>query len=191
MEAATVPSNLIKSGFTNKSGGHVGYTVVENGKEKALSARPDEEVFLSAEEQILTANAPRHEKNNPFTNGNLVLTTPSKQLANRRPIGDPSMLGGNDQTPEVDPTVAEEAEARRVAEEQRKAQEAERTAAAQKQGETGAQPRRSRPPARSEGEGATEVAAPEETGTKPQAAGDTEGERAAAEEVATPEAQEE
>ncbi len=189
MEAATaVPSSLIKSGFTNRSGGHLGYTVIDNGQEKAMSARPDEEIFLSAEEQILTANAPKQAKDNPFENGNFVLTTPSQQLANRRPIGDPSMLGGA--TPEADPEAQAAAEAKRAEEEARKAAEAERTAEAQKQAETGAQPRRSRPPAKSEGEGATEVAAPEETGTKAQPAGDAEGERAAAEEVATPEAEE-
>jgi len=190
MEAATIPSSLVKSGFTNKSGGHIGFIVIENGQEKAMSARPDEEIFLNAEEQILTANAPKQAKNNPFENGSLVLTTPAKQLANRRPIGDPSMLAEGVEQPESDPEALKAAEERKRAEADRLEAEKARQAEAVKQAETGVQPRRSRPPAKSEGEGATEVAAPEETGTKPQAAGDAEGERAAAEEVGTPEAEE-
>lgn len=190
MEAATIPSSLVKSGFTNKSGGHCGVILIQNGQEKGYAVRPDEEVFLTAEEQVLTANAPKHGKDNPFENGSLILTTPARQLVNRRPIGDPSAFGDDAEQPEGDPAAREQAEKRRAAEAARAEAESKRQAEAQKQGEQGAQPRRSRPPAKPEGQGAVPEPQPEETGQKPQPAGDAEGERASAEEVATPEAEE-
>lgn len=191
MEAATaVPSRLVKSGFTNRSSGHCGVVLIENGKEKSLPVPPGDEIFLSAEEQILTANAPKREKDNPFENGTLVLTTPARQLVNRRPIGDPSILGDVGQAEGVD---ADAAEAERIEREAKREAQAEaerkRTAEAQAQAESGETPRRARPPAKPEGQGAVPEPEPqpEETAAKPQPA-TTEGERAEGEEVATPEA---
>jgi hypothetical protein len=182
MEAATQQSSIMaRSEFRNQSGGQIGVIIIDNGKEKAISVKPDESILLTQQEQILTANAPKLEKNNPFTNGSLVLIRPASQIANRRPIGDPSLMPGQ----EVDPEAVEAARIEREAKaNEAKEREAKRTAEAQAQGEQGAQPRVSRPPAKSEGEGGVEAPKPpEETANKPQASA-TEGKRDADEETA-------
>lgn len=201
MEAATAPSANARSEFANRSGGNVGYIVLDNGKEKAMSLPPEGTVLLTAQEQILTANAPTRDEDNPFTNGSLVLITPAAEIANRRQIGDPSLIPAK--TPEqIEREQAEadaaraEAEARKAEEAARAEAEAERLKEAQRQGEQGAQPRVATPPAKSEGEGAVPAPQPqaappapdatEETAQTPQGAGDATGERAKAEEVATP-----
>jgi hypothetical protein len=187
MEAATV-SPTAKSEFINDSAGTCGITVLENGEPKAIALKPGKRILLSAQEQILTANAPQEDKDNPFTNGTLRLVTPAKDIANRRAIGDPSLIASAEQAAD-----AEAAEAERIAREEAARQKAEaeakRTAEAQKQAERGAQPRKA-PSAKSEGEGATPVAAKpdaDETAVKPEAAKAT-GKAAPAEEVGTPEA---
>ena len=191
MEAATL-SPTAKSEFRNDSPGTCGVIVIENGREKALPLGPGQSVFLTQQEQILTANAPREEKDNPFTNGTLTLITPATEMANRRPIGDPS-LGG---TAQPDPEAVAAREEREAAERAKQEAERVRTAEAQAQAERPQVPRRS-PQTKTEGEGATPArtsapAAPdaaEETATASQSA-PAEGERAAAEEVATPAAEE-
>lgn len=185
MEAATAsPTNpLARSEFRNDSGGQCGVIVIENGREKAISVKPGDTILLSAQEQILTANAPKSDKDNPFTNGTLTLITPAANIANRRAIGDPSMVTGESKTPVADPKAAEEERLRREALARQKAEaEAKRTAEAQKQAERGAQPRKA-PSTKTEGEGAAPKPQPEETANKPQPAGDVEGERAAEEET--------
>lgn len=197
MEAATAPSATARSEFENGTEGNIGYIVLDNGKEKAMSLPPGGTVLLTAQEQILTANAPARDEDNPFTNGSLRLKTPAAEIANRRTIGDPSLLPPKTEAQvereEAERKAAEEEAARKKAEEEaRVAAEKERLAEAQKQAEQGAQPRQATPPAKSEGEGAVPATPPpapaptEETATAPQAAGDATGERAQAEEVATP-----
>lgn len=188
MEAGTL-SPTAKSEFRNDSGGHCGVVVIENGREKALPLAPGDKVLLTAQEQILTANAPKKDEDNPFKNGTLTLTTPAAEIANRRPIGDASVMpGATVATPEEteEARVEREAKARAAAERVEK-----REAEATKQAQTGAKPRVETPPAKSEGEGAVPAPKPpttDETAVKPQEA-PTDGERAAAEEVATPEAE--
>jgi hypothetical protein len=179
MEAATLSANA-RSEFRNDSGGHVGVIVIEQGKEKARAVAPGDKVLLTAAEQVLTANAPKREKDNPFENGSLTLTTPARDIANRRPIGDASVLPGATQ---ADPEKAERERQEREAKaaEAKKAQEA-REVEAKQQAETGSQPRRPKPPAKSEGEGAV-AEPPQETAAKPQPASDVQGERAAEEET--------
>jgi hypothetical protein len=60
----------------------------EDRKMKALAVAPNATIWLTEEEEIATANAPRSDADNPFINGDLKLLTPSKMVANRRPTGD-------------------------------------------------------------------------------------------------------
>lgn len=56
-----------KQQFKNNSGGHIGVVVIgPDGHERGASVRPDDTVWLSEPEQILTANAPRRAEDNPF-----------------------------------------------------------------------------------------------------------------------------
>jgi hypothetical protein len=60
-------STLDKQQFHNETGGYLGVVVLNvKGEEVGVSIPPDGYVFLSAQEQRLTANAPRDPKNNPF-----------------------------------------------------------------------------------------------------------------------------
>lgn len=53
--------------FRNNTSGYIGVvTYAPNGDEKAVAVEPDGTVWLSVEEQELTAKAPRSAKDNPF-----------------------------------------------------------------------------------------------------------------------------
>lgn len=61
-------TSIQKQQFQNMSGGHLGVVVIgPKGVETGIPVPPDGFVWLSEEEQILTANAPRSPKDNPFT----------------------------------------------------------------------------------------------------------------------------
>ena len=158
-----------KSEFRNDSGGVQGVVVIREGKEHGTALKPGESIWLTEEEQIATANAPKKDSDNPFQNGSLTLVTQAQEIANRRPIGDPQ-TGKNASSRETE----EEAKARiakqKAAAEKRKAEEAERTKRAQAQAEQPATP-------------------VEDSGATISPAGrPTHGKRGAGEEVATPEA---
>lgn len=161
-----------RSEFTNESGGFVGVVFIEDGKRRGGSVRPGDSVWLSEEEQIATANAPRRDADNPFTNGFLQLKTAATEIANRRPIGD---SGGVAQPAQTEQQAAEAEAAkqrtRQAADAQRQAEAEAQAARAQRQAEQGVRP------------------VPEETGAavEPQG-GPSEGRRAAGEEVGTPKA---
>lgn len=95
MEVATAPAGL-KDEFRNETKGFVGVITIDpQGNQKGVAVRPGNSIWLSEAEQILTANAPRLDKDNPFTNGQLSLLTKAGDVKNRRPIGDaaPSSAG--------------------------------------------------------------------------------------------------
>jgi hypothetical protein len=60
-------ARIEKEQFQNMSGGFIGAVVIgPKGDEKGIPVEPNGTVWLSEEEQILTANAPRLAKDNPF-----------------------------------------------------------------------------------------------------------------------------
>lgn len=74
--------------FRNDSGHVVGVSTRRaRGEMKGLAVQPGETIWLDEEEQIATANAPREDADNPFTNGDLTLVTEPKEIVNRRQIG--------------------------------------------------------------------------------------------------------
>lgn len=173
-----------KAEFRNDSPGVCGATIVQpGGKIQGVAVKPGETIWLTEEDQIETANAPRKAEDNPFINGTLNLVTEPKDIANRRPIG---------HTERPQAPVSEEdqaaADAKRQeneaasAEHARKEQEeaARREEQAQEAKDTGPKPlphQGQRDPA-------------EETGVVVEPNGPApEGERAVAEETATPDAE--
>lgn len=166
-----------KAEFENTSPGVCGVVTVDpGGKPRAVPVKPNESIWLTEEEQVLTANSHRKAEDNPFVNGTLTLRTKPKDLANRRPIG---------YTEQGQPEVSGD-ERKRIEEKKRKQEEtakkmaereAEREAEARKQAENPDRP-------------VAQRAANEETGVQVEPTGDgPKGERAADEEVGTPSAE--
>lgn len=84
----------IRTEFENVSDGVVGAVVLdEHGRSKGIPVKPGEFVWLSEREEILTANAPKRDADNPFTNGSLSVKTRSTEVLNRRPIGSRDVVG--------------------------------------------------------------------------------------------------
>jgi len=164
-----------RSEFINESAGYVGAVVLQKGEPTGISVEPGASVWLTEEEQILTANAPTKDEDNPFTNGTFKLKTAATEIANRRPIGDPGSARNPDPVnPEEQEAIrqrAEEAAAKRAeeAERNRKAEQ-DRLERGQKQADQPAIP-------------------VEETGAAVSPSGTPKmGKRSESEEVATPEA---
>lgn len=85
MASASITS---KDEFVNTTDGWVGAVQIDHtGRAAGVSVEPGGSVFLTEEEQILTANAPRVDEDNPFVNGALALRTRSVEIRNRRPFG--------------------------------------------------------------------------------------------------------
>lgn len=103
-------SERIKDEFVNTTQGYAGAIVIEDGKQRGVAVRPGDTIWLSEQEQIVTANAPRREEDNPFINGTFKLLTRGAEVPNRRPIG--AQQGQDDQ-----------AEAKAALEAQRQAEE--------------------------------------------------------------------
>lgn len=173
-----------KAEFRNDSAGVCGAVVTEaGGKPKGIAIKPGETIWLTEEDQILTANAPRKQEDNPFVNGTLTLVTEPKDIANRRPIGysdrQQAEMSESDQAA-ADKARAEQ-EAAKAEHERKEAEEAEARAQA------AANPA-NKPPARLPHQGGSDPA--EETGLQVEPTGPPpEGERAVQEEVGTPEAE--
>ncbi len=155
----------LKDEFRNETKGFVGVISIDNGKEKGIAVRPGHTVWLSEQEQVLTANAPRLDSDNPFTNGSLSLVTKAADVKNRRPIGDqappaegaaaPEQVAPSDDAPEP-PREEKPAEAgpegnqeapptppptpRQQADAARVEAETKKAAAAQRQAKQGANP---------------------------------------------------
>jgi hypothetical protein len=77
-----------KSKFKNVSGGVAGAIQLNHeGKAAGVPVFPNESIWLTEQEEVLTANAPRNESDNPFTNGTFELEVRAEQAAHARPIG--------------------------------------------------------------------------------------------------------
>ena len=78
-----------QSKFRNSGKGVVGVVKLDlDGRPKGKAVYPGDFVWLTEYEQILTANAPRNESDNPFTNGSLTLEVRGSEMRTTRPIGD-------------------------------------------------------------------------------------------------------
>jgi hypothetical protein len=87
--ASAPPSITSKDEFVNTSDGWVGAVQIDHtGKANGVSVPPGGSVFLTEEEQILTANAPSRDEDNPFVLGWLRLQTRAVHMRNRRPFGE-------------------------------------------------------------------------------------------------------
>lgn len=77
-----------QSKFTNVSGGVAGAVKLDHeGHAKGVAVFPNESVWLTEKEEILTANAPRNEADNPFVNGTFRCDVKSADAGHARPIG--------------------------------------------------------------------------------------------------------
>lgn len=144
-------SATLKDEFENTTKGHVGVITLDpTGKERGIAVRPGATVWLTEAEQILTANAPRRDEDNPFTNGQLALKTKASDIKNRRPIGNQQAVSNGSQ-PEPEPEEAPEevprqepkpkpATARQREDRERAKKEAKRKADAEAQAKTGVIP---------------------------------------------------
>jgi hypothetical protein len=66
-----------KQQFRNQTDGYIGVVVIgPDGKEKGIAVEPNGEVWLSEQEQVLTANAPRSPEDNPFVEQQMVRYNP-------------------------------------------------------------------------------------------------------------------
>lgn len=91
-----------KDEFRNVSPGWCGAVSIDGrGDHHGTPVEPGGTVWLSEEEQIATANAPRSDADNPFLNGTFELVSRGADVKNRRPYGLHS--GGP-----VEPAVEEE-----------------------------------------------------------------------------------
>jgi hypothetical protein len=156
--------------FRNDSPGIAGAVAIEDGKRRGITVKPNESVWLSEEEQIATANAPRKDEDNPFVNGTFTLVTDPQQVANRRPLGHSSL-------PQVPTPEAAQAKADAKAKQAqaKQAEEAKRAEKAKAQAE----------------QGVTPVKEQKETGAAAEPQGEAaQGSRPSGEEVGTPEAAE-
>lgn len=86
---ATGIAAVPKTEFENVSEGVLGVVVVDpdTGKAHGIAVKPGDSVWLSEQEEILTANAPKLDEHNPFTAGWLKLKTRATEMKSRRPIG--------------------------------------------------------------------------------------------------------
>jgi hypothetical protein len=80
----------VKDEFKNESPGYIGVVTVNDRHERTpIAVAPGDTVWLSEEEQVLTANAPRSEANNPLTNGSLRLVSEGREIRHRRDLRPP------------------------------------------------------------------------------------------------------
>jgi hypothetical protein len=198
-----------KSEFRNTRDFHIGVVLKrEDGRSmKGHALEPHGRVWMDEEEQMATANAPRQESDNPFVNGDLELVQSAQVLANRRPIGDtehPNLQATGGQIADENPEPPSEAPAPEPATEPEAAgakSDGEEGSASEESSEEPKPPpaERKGPTGRSvkeEEESARNAAArrrptapgdPSHTGSAPVPAGEPpQGQRAPAEEVATP-----
>lgn len=77
-----------KDKFKNTSTGVAGAIQLDHeNKAKGVPVYPGESIWLSETEQALTAEAPRNEEDNPFTNGTFTLEVRGGEGQHARPIG--------------------------------------------------------------------------------------------------------
>lgn len=79
-------SVITKDQFENTTGHWVGVVVISrDGRAKGVNVEPHSRIWLSADEQALTAEAPRLAKDNPLANGKLKLVQEGANLRSTRP----------------------------------------------------------------------------------------------------------
>lgn len=114
----------VRDEFVNTTTGWIGVVQIgPHGEQKGIAVAPGMSVWLTEDEQILTANAPVRDEDNPFTNGQLELRTQGAQIKNRRPYGAqaggpleaPAEETGATPTPESEPELGETAPGEEVA----------------------------------------------------------------------------
>lgn len=106
---------IMKAEFLNQTQGYVGAVQIKHtGEEVGVAVAPGERVWLSEDEQVATANAPMHPKDNPFISqpftdynpmtGEVVdtgvreplkLITEERELAGARPLAVGSFAAGD------------------------------------------------------------------------------------------------
>jgi hypothetical protein len=80
-------SKVVRDEFVNDAGSTIGVVTVDHrGEPNAKPVLSGETVWLSREEQILTANAPRNEADNVLVNGKLRKITSGVDIESRRPL---------------------------------------------------------------------------------------------------------
>lgn len=78
---------ITKTPFRNTTRGFIGATILDqNNREKGISVGPDEIVWLTDDEQYLTAHAPRRPENNPFEKGVLVKDADAREVGETRTL---------------------------------------------------------------------------------------------------------
>lgn len=107
-----------ESKFRNTAKGVIGVVKIGlDGKPKGVPVSADDFVWLSEEEQVLTANAPRNDSDNPFTNGSLTLEVRGSEANTARPIGDDQQnLPPAEPAPETSEEVPEGDEVEKIEE---------------------------------------------------------------------------
>jgi hypothetical protein len=86
---ATDTASNVRDEFRNTTDGWIGVIqmVGPHREPKGTAVEPHGTVWLNEEEQILTANAPRADEDNPFANGQLELVSRGAEIKSRRPFG--------------------------------------------------------------------------------------------------------
>lgn len=84
---STTTKTIVKDLFRNDSGGVAGAVTIDpRGGTVSIAVHPGDSVWLTEEEQALTANAPRHAEDNPFINGTFVLVAEAQDIKHHRPL---------------------------------------------------------------------------------------------------------
>lgn len=90
-----------KSQFKNTSGHVIGVVQMSpKGEPAGIPLFPEDTIWLSEQEQALTANAPRHDEDNPFGNGQLTILVKASDVPTSRPIGDAQDVSAPPAAPE-------------------------------------------------------------------------------------------
>lgn len=146
------PEFADKQQFENSTSNAIGVNIFEpgTGKPTAITLWPGQTIWLSEDEQRMTANAPRDPSNNPFISGAL------RPINEQRPIGsdvfqrpihgvtaqhkpdDEVQRLAEEEEPEADPGIFTDEELERIAQE--KVEAHERAEAALRQGLAGPLP---------------------------------------------------
>lgn len=80
-------ATLTKDKFRNATEGQLGVIILDaKGQEKAIALGPGQDVWLSEDEQVLTAQAPRNPDDNPLQNGALELLAEAGEVKSQRPL---------------------------------------------------------------------------------------------------------
>lgn len=82
-----------KNEYRNDSGIVQGAIVETPEGPEAVAVKPGDTIWLSESERIRTANAPKADKDNPFTNGAFVKITEGQNIKSKRPIDSPAAEG--------------------------------------------------------------------------------------------------